>query len=81
MLKEHLRVPSSIYQHSQTMGHPVNVECFTIMDMEAHGVTRIIKEAMFIWVDDPLLNSNLGKYQLPHIWDEVMQETQPLYLR
>ena len=40
-----------------------------------------IKEAMCIHVSDPLFNRNLGKYQLPHIWDEVLQDTPPLQLR
>ena len=31
-LKEHLRASSHISQHSQTLGHPVNLECFTIVD-------------------------------------------------
>ena len=32
-----------------------------------------IKEAMYICVNDPSLNRNIGKYQLPSIWDELMQ--------
>ena len=32
---------------------------------------RTIKEAMFICIQDPALNRNLGKYQLPHIWDHL----------
>ena len=74
-LKEHLRAPSAIHHHSQTTGHPVNLECFTVVDRESQGVTRTIKKAMYIWVNDPSLTRNLGKYQLPHIWDEVLQDT------
>ena len=36
------------------------------------GVTKNIKEVMYIHVSDPSLNRNLGKYQLPHILDEVL---------
>ena len=32
------------------------------------GSYKNIKEAMYIHVNDPSLNRNLGKYQLPHIW-------------
>ena len=39
------------------------------------GGTRNIKEVMYIWVNDPSLNRNLGKYQLPHIWDQIVQDT------
>ena len=48
-LQEHLRVPSPIYQHSHSRGHPVNLECFAIVDRESKGVTRTIKEAMYCY--------------------------------
>ena len=31
-----------------------------------------MKEAILIRVNDPSLNRNIDKYQLPHIWDEVL---------
>ena len=65
-LKEHLRASSHIHQHRLTTGHPVSLEYFTIVYRESQGITRTIKEAMFICVNDPFLNRNLGKYQLPH---------------
>ena len=80
-LKEHFRCPSPIYQHSQATEHPIRVDCFTIIDREAHCITGTIKEAIFIHVNDPSLDRNLGKYQLPHIWDEVLQDTASLNLR
>ena len=46
--REHLRAPSPIHQHSQSTGHQVDLECFTITDREAQGTTRIIKEDMYI---------------------------------
>ena len=64
-LREHLRAPSPTYHHSQATGHLVDVDCFISMDREAHGITRTIKEYMFIHVNNPSLNRNLGKYQLP----------------
>ena len=39
------------------------------------------EETMFIRVNDPSLNRNLGKDWLPHIWDEVMQDTPTLHFR
>ena len=33
---------------------------------------------MFICVNDPSLNRDLGKYQLPHIWDNILQDTPAL---
>ena len=35
-------------------------------------VMRTIKEALYIRVNDPSLNRNIGKYHLPHVWDEVL---------
>ena len=51
------------------------------MDMESQGITRTIKEAMCIQVTDPSLNSNLGKYQLPHIWDGMLKDIPALHLQ
>ena len=39
-LREHYRAPSPIYQHSQTTGHPVDLECFTVVDRESPGPLR-----------------------------------------
>ena len=35
-------------------------------------MARAIKEAIFIRVNNPSLNRNIGKYNLPHIWDVVL---------
>ena len=61
------------------MGHPIKLDNFPIMDNESQYVTRTIKEAMFIRANDSSLNRNLGKCQLPHIWDEVLQDTPVLH--
>ena len=74
-VKEHLRVPSPIPQHSHNTGHPVSPDCFTIVHKESQRTRRNIKDAMYIWVNDPSLMRNLGKYQLPHIWDHILQDT------
>ena len=68
-----LRVPFPIYHHSQVTGYPVDVNCITIVDREAHSTIRTIKEAMFIHVNGLSLNRNPGKYQLPYIWDELLR--------
>ena len=41
---------------------------------------RTIKEALYIRVNNPSLNRNIGKYHLPHIWDEVLHNTSELKL-
>ena len=80
-VKEHLRAPSPIHQHSSTTGHQIYPDCFNIIHREPQGVTRNIKEAMIIRVNDPSLNRNIGKYQLPHVWDQILQETPALQLK
>ena len=35
-------------------------------------MARAIKEAMYIRVNNLTLNRNIGKYNLPHIWDRVL---------
>ena len=80
-VKEHLRAQSSIHLHSNTTGHPVSPDFLTIIHREPQGNTSNIKEAMFIRVSDPSHNRNIGKYQLPHIWDPILQDTPTLQLR
>ena len=45
---------------------------FSILGREDQSIARTIKEAILIRVNVPSLNRNIGKYQLPHIWDEVL---------
>ena len=70
--KEHLKAPSPIYDHFNTSGHTVTIDNFCIMGREDHNLIRTIKEALYIRVNNPSLNRNIGKYHLPHIWDEVL---------
>ena len=54
---------------------------FNILHRETWGITRHIKEAMYIRANDPPLNRNLVKYQLPHVWDQILQDTPGLKLK
>ena len=71
-VKEHFKAPSAIHLHSTTPGHPMDAEQFNIVHKEVNSHTRTIWEAMFICMQDPTLSRNLGKYQLPHIWDHLL---------
>ena len=66
-VKEHLKAHSPMFHHSTSSGHPLDSENFKIKHKEVHSHSSNIKEAMFIHVNDPTLNRNLGKYQLPHV--------------
>ena len=65
--KEHLMAPSPIYDHYNTTGHNVTLENFSIVGREDQNLCRWIKEALYIRVNNPSLNKNIGKYHLPHI--------------
>ena len=77
-VKEHFKAPSPIHLHSITIGHPMDQDQFNIVHKEVNSHTRTIMEAMFICVQDSTLNRNLGKYQLLHIWDNLLQTSPTL---
>ena len=78
--KEHLKPPSPIYDHSNISGHSVTIENFNIVGREDQNLYRAIKEALYIRRNNPSLNKNIGKYHLPHIWDEVLVNITELQL-
>ena len=70
--KEQLNAPSPIYDHSNITGHNITLNNLSIVGREEQNLSRLIKESMFIRANNPSLNKNIGKYHLPHIWDEVL---------
>ena len=79
--KEHLKAPSPIYDHSNITGHSTTLDNFNIVGREEHNLSRLIKESMYIRVNNPSLNKNIGKYHLPHVWDEVLVNTTELTMK
>ena len=79
--KEHQKAPSPIYDHSNITGHQVTIENFNIVGREDQNLSRANKEALYIRVNNPSLNKNIGKFHLPHIWDEVLFNTSELKLK
>ena len=65
--KEHLREPSPIQVHSQCTGHQLSQDNFNIVSREGQDFTRLIKESIFIRVNNPTLNRNIVKFLLSHI--------------
>ena len=80
-IKEHLKAPSPIFHHSSTTGHSLDPDNFSIIHKEVHSQCRTIKEAVFICVNDLTFNRNLGKYQLLHVWDSMLQASPMLELK
>ena len=79
--KEHLKAPSPIHDHSNISGHTTTLENFSIVGREEQTLSRLIKESMYIRVNGPSLNKNIGKYHLPHMWDEVLNNSRELKLK
>ena len=79
--KEHQKSPSPIHDHCNISCHKADINNFSIIGREDQNLTRAIKEALFIRVNDPSLNRNIGKYHLPHIWDEILHKTTKLKLK
>ena len=67
-----LKAPSPIYDHYNITGHSTTIEDFSIVGREDQNLTRAIKDAIYIRVNNPSLNRNISKYHLPHIWIEVL---------
>ena len=79
--KEHLRAPSPIHDHLNISGHAVTIDNFSILGREDQNLMRTIKKALYIRVNNPSLNRNIGKYYLPHIWNEVLLNISELNLK
>ena len=79
--KEHLKAPSAIHYHSTITGHSTNHNNFQIIGREGHNLARNIKESIYIRVNNPSLNNNIGKFNLSHIWDRVLLNTKGLTLK
>ena len=69
-----------IYDHQNISGHAVTIDNFSIVGREDQNMKRAIKEAIYIRRNNPSLNKNIGKYHLPHIWDEVLVNITELQL-
>ena len=78
---EHQKAPSPIFYHFNTTGHSISIDNFNIVGREDQNLRRDIKEALYIRVNSSSLNRNIGKYHLPHIWDEVLFNISELKLK
>ena len=70
--REHLKAPSPIFGHQNSNDHETSMENFQIIGREENSLARTIKEAMYIRVNNPTLNRNVGNYNLSHIWNRVL---------
>ena len=54
---------------------------FSIVGRDDQSMTRAIREVMLIRANDLSLNRNICKYQLPHIWGEVLVKSPEIQLK
>ena len=51
---------------------------FNIIGREEQDLSRLIKESIYIRVNNPTLNRNICMFNLSHIWDNVLFSTPDL---
>ena len=73
--RKHLKEPSPVHAHSQHTSHQLNPDQFNMIGMEDQDLSRLVKESIYIRVNNPTLNRNIGKLNLSHIWDRVLFST------
>ena len=78
--REHLKAPLAIHHHSSWTGHPTSDNNFQIIVRKGHNLARNIKESIYIRVNNPTLNNNIGKFNSHHILDRVLLNTKGLNL-
>ena len=66
-----MKAPSPIYEHQNNSGHKATIQNFPNIGREGNSMARTIKEVMYITVNNPTLNRNIGIYNMPHIYDRV----------
>ena len=75
---QHLKQPSHVNVHIQQTGHTTTSNNFNSTGREDLGLIRTIEESIYIRVNNPMLNRNIGKYNLNHIWNRVLFNTSGL---
>ena len=70
--KEYLKEPSPIHVQSLHTGHQLSPDKFNIIGREDPDLSRLIKESIYIRVNNVMLNRDVGKFNLHHIWDRVL---------
>ena len=72
---------SAILQHCKDSNHPLpTVSNFNIIDKETNDTKRKILEGMYIKVNNPPLNRNVGKFEVPNVYNTVLNEKGGLLL-
>ena len=75
-IKEHATHNSSaLKMHHMSCGHPPpSLDQTSILQREERPYLRYIKESIYIRAMSPALNRNIGKFDLPPIWNNVIKK-------
>ena len=73
--KEHLKVPYPVYDHCTIAGHTTTVDNFKIKGSKDWNIAITIKESIYMNLNGPSPNKNIGKYHLPNICDKILFNT------
>ena len=83
--KEHTKIKTSaIFQHASQTGHPIaqlEDDKVQILCKETNPVHRTIIEGMYIKLHDPELNRNIGKIDIPNIYEKALREEGALEIK
>ncbi len=72
---DHLRGQSALHSHFNECQHTSpGIHNVKVLCKESNDIKRKIKEALYIKVNDPVLNRNIGKYTIPDSYDKLLKE-------
>ncbi len=72
---DHLKGQSAIHSHLNESQHTSpGVENVKVLCKESNQIKRKIKETLYIKVNDPELNRNIGKYTIPDLYNKILKE-------
>ena len=60
--------------HSSSPKHSIDLETTDVLTVEPKWFERGVKEAIYIKAYSPSLNKDGGRYQLPAIWNNIIQD-------
>ena len=68
---------SALKRHHLDTDHPIvnpDDDNIKIVGSESNAFKRKVKEALFIKVNNPSLNQNIGKFNIPPIYDQLLKD-------
>ncbi len=78
---DHLRGQSALHSHFNECQHTSpGIHNVKVLCKESNDIKRKIKEALYIKVNDPVLNRNIGKYTIPDSYDKLLKEKGGLHV-